>query len=114
MILQIAGIILAITGYFANFFWLFLIGGFLCLILDISGFLSGKLNPTFPVILYIGGFIIVGNWTGILFGSVLGNLIEVITTLIGAPFFILKREKQFKKEEIDKNNVTKVEEFFKK
>jgi len=94
MIFQIIGVILAIIGFFTHLFWLFLIGGFLCLILDISGFFSGRLNPLFPIALYVLGYIIVGNWTGILFGSIAGNLIEVITILIGLPIFIFKKEKQ--------------------
>jgi hypothetical protein len=119
MIPQFLGVIIAIIGFFTNLSWLFFIGGFICLFFDIFGFISGRLNPTFPIVLYIGGFIIVGNWTGILYGSVVGNLIEGIFTLIGIPFFISskKRKLENKLEKLnqqEKEKIIKRDEFFKK
>ncbi|GAI07054.1 unnamed protein product, partial [marine sediment metagenome] len=80
-----------------------LIGSFICLFFDIYGFISGKLNPLFPIVLYFLGFIIVGDWTGILYGSVVGNLIEGVFTLIGIPFFVFSRKRKLE-EKLDKLN----------
>ena len=87
MVIQIIGVILAIIGFFTHLGWLFMIGGFLCLLLDIYGFFSGRLNPLFPIFLYIGGYIIVGNWTGILWGSVVGNFLETFLVILGVVGF---------------------------
>ena len=83
ILLQAIGLLLAIIGFFAHLGWLFMIAGFLCVFLDITGFLSGKLNPLFPIFLYIGGWVIAGNWTGILWGAIIGNSIEIIIILVG-------------------------------
>lgn len=87
MILQLIGVLLAIIGFFAHLGWLFMIGGFLLLFLDIFGFLSGRLNPFFPLFLYIGGWIIVGNWKGILWGAVVGNFLEDAIIILGGTGF---------------------------
>jgi len=87
MILQLIGVLLAVIGFFTHLSWLFIIGGFLLLFLDVSGFLSGMLNPLFPLFLYIGGWIIVGNWTGILWGAVLGNFLEIALIILGGTGF---------------------------
>ncbi|MGB2762676.1 MAG: hypothetical protein WBC21_04050 [Minisyncoccales bacterium] len=76
--LQIIGIILAILGFILHSEILFIIGGFILLFLDIIGMLSGKLNPIMPIFLYIGGYIVVGDWTGILWGAVIGNFIDTV------------------------------------
>jgi len=92
MIIQIIGVILAIIGFFIHVTWLFFVGGFVCLMVDIVGFTSGKLKPMFPIVLYLGGYLVVGNWTGILAGSVIGSLIDVIPMLIGMSFLSFKKE----------------------
>jgi len=87
MILQLFGVLLAIIGFFAHLGWLFMIGGSLLLFLDIAGFLSGRLNPLFPLFLYIGGWIVVGNWTGILWGAVVGNFLDTALVILGGTGF---------------------------
>jgi len=34
-----------------------------------------------PIILYIIGYTVVGNWTGILWGALVGNIFEVVSTI---------------------------------
>lgn len=95
MILQFIGLILAIVGFFLHSGILFMIGGFILLFLDITGMLSGKLNPLMPIFLYIGGYIVIGDWTGILWGSVVGNIFEAVPILIGigtTPIFKIKEK----------------------
>ena len=86
MPLQIIGVILVLIGLFGNIPILFFIGGFMCLLLDVVGFASGKLKPVVPIILYVIGYAYVGNWEGILLGSAIGNLIDVIPILLGLSF----------------------------
>jgi len=76
MIFQLIGVILAIIGFLAHLGWLFIIGSSICLFLDIWCFLRGRLNPLFPLFLYVVGYIVIGNWTGILWGALIGNLVE--------------------------------------
>ena len=82
MAIQAAGSILAIIGYFSDVEIIFIIGGFICLLLDIVGFASGNLKLTFPLFLYIGGYMIVGNWHGILWGAIVGNLFDLFISAI--------------------------------
>ncbi len=83
ILIQFIGFTLALIGFFAHIGWLFMIAGFLCVFMDVIGFLSGKLNPLLPIFLYVGGWIIVGNWSGILWGAIIGNSIEIIIILLG-------------------------------
>ena len=84
MLLQVIGIILGIIGFILGVPVILIIGGVLCLSLDLMGFLKGTLNPIFPIILYVLGFFLVGSWIGILLGSIVGNTIETII-----PWFII-------------------------
>mgnify|MGYP000374329313 CR=1 FL=1 len=93
LVIQIIGSILGVLGLTFHLFWLFFIGGILCIILDIVGFFTRKLRPLFPIILYILGYVFIGNWTGILLGSIVGNIIEMMGLLIGLPIFYLKNHK---------------------
>ena len=78
MWLQAIGVVAAVIGFFANIQWLLIAGGVTCVLMDLVGFASGKLKPIFPIILYIGGYVVAGSWIGILYGSVVGNVIEVL------------------------------------
>lgn len=116
-ILQILGVLLGIIGFFTHLGWLFMLGGFLCLFLDVMGFLSGRLNPLFPIFLYIGGWIIVGNWTGILWGSIIGNFIDTFLIILGGTGFavfagikgLFRKEKTNNVEEEPQEKITKQE-----
>lgn len=89
MLLQLIGVALALIGYFFSLHLLFLIGGLLCFILDIYGFVSGRLNPIFPLLLYFLGYIYVESWDGVLWGSVFGNAIDsLFFVLFGAGYSI--------------------------
>ena len=85
ILIQIIAVILGLIGFVAKISILFLIGGFLSLFLDVIGFLSGKMNPIFPIILYIGGYIVVGSWHGILVGALVGQILEVVFMFIVIP-----------------------------
>jgi len=80
MLLQILGVLVGIIGLIIKQPIVFIIGGFLCLGLDIFAFVRGTLNPLFSVVLWIIGIIIFRSWTGILFGSIIGQLIEIVFT----------------------------------
>ena len=97
--IQIIGIILAILGFILHLGILFIICGFILLFLDIIGMLSGKLNPIMPIFLYIGGYIVVGNWTGILWGAIIGNFVDTVLFLgvLGIGEGISKIKDKFKK-----------------
>ena len=82
MLIQIIGIVVGIIGYFYSPI-AFLVGGLLCLIVDIYGFISGKLNLGVPIVLYIIGFIVLGSWRGILAGAIIGNAIDPIFSIVG-------------------------------
>ena len=99
ILIQLIGFVLAVAAFFMHLGWLFMIVGFVFIFLDLIALFSGKLNPLFPIFLYIGGYIIVGNWTGLLWGAVIGNILEAIPTLIGVgamPF--LKAKEKIKSE----------------
>jgi len=104
MFLQIVGVILAGIGFFGSIPILFFIGGFICLATDIMGFMSGKLKPIFPVILYVLGYYYVGDWRGVLLGSAVGNLIDVIPVLLFSPSSLFSDEE---KEQNKLNNLDK-------
>jgi hypothetical protein len=76
MVFQIAGVLIAVTGYFVSPAGL-LIGGLLCLAADALGFIRRTLRPFMPAALYTSGFLIAGSWKGILLGSIAGNAFEV-------------------------------------
>lgn len=104
MPLQPVILLLAGIGFFGHIGVLFIIGAILAIILDIYGIFTGKLNFLFPLVLYIGGFILFGGWYGILWGAVIGSAIEMIIPLImllGGGTFILF-DKIRNKRQIDK------------
>jgi hypothetical protein len=74
---QLLGIALATTGWVKDK-RLFVIGGFLCLAVDLFGLITGGLLPTFTIILYVAGFLLLRHWHGILVGSVFGNAIDLV------------------------------------
>lgn len=81
MLFQTIGLILAVIGIIFKINNIFIIGGLICLLLDIWGILTGRLKPLFPIISYIVGYIIVGSWLGILWGSLFGNVFDYIFML---------------------------------
>ena len=81
MQMQIIGVALGITGFLTGIYWLLILGGILCLVIDLIGFASGKLKPLTPILLYIGGIVITQSFIGILYGSIIGNIIDVVPTL---------------------------------
>ena len=87
MIIQIIGIAIAILGLLIKLKVAFLIGGFILLAMDLYGFFTGQLNPLFPIILYVVGFMVVGGWTGILYGALFGNALDVVVTIFGMGIF---------------------------
>ena len=94
MLLQAIGATLALIGYFGDIMPLFLVSGFLFVAMDIYGYTSGQLDAGgtgFTILLYIIGYIFVGNWHGILVGSIFGHLIEMgAMLLIGSGFGVYK------------------------
>lgn len=94
MIIQFIGVLLAVIGFFTHLGWLFVVGGFMCLFMDIYGMTTGKLNPLVPIILYIGGFVIVKSWYGVLWGAAVGNLFDLFFTLLPILGFSLSRKKK--------------------
>jgi len=91
MAIQIIGIVIAILGILSEAKTAFFIGGFILVAMDLYAFFTGQLNPLVPIILYIIGYTAVENWTGILWGALVGNILEVV----GAIFHIgiLPKEK---------------------
>ena len=79
---QILGFLLGIVGLILNVSFLFIIGGIVCLILDIISLSNGKLKPTLPLFIYIGSFIYWGGWKGILIGALISNSIEAIFAVL--------------------------------
>ena len=77
MLLQILGILFGLIGFLIKQPIVFIIGGFVCLGLDIFAFLKGTLKPLFPLLLYVIGFIILRSWKGILLGAIIGQVFEV-------------------------------------
>lgn len=82
MLIQSIGVLLGITGFIVGIPTALVIGGLLCIVVDVIGFSSGKLSPGFPIVLYIGGYIITQSWVGVLYGSIIGNAVEAIPVLI--------------------------------
>jgi len=81
MIFQVIGVLLGVIGIAIDAPTVLIVGGVLCLVLDVLGFLSGRLKPTFPIFLYIVGCIVSRSWIGILYGAIVGNTIEILTTI---------------------------------
>lgn len=98
MPLSFIAVLIAGIGFFGHIGTLFIIGAVLAMIIDIYGFFTGKLNPLFPIILYVGGFIVFGGWYGILWGAVIGSAIEVIMFLImllgGGTYYFFNKTKK--------------------
>lgn len=92
MPLQPIILLLAGIGFFGHMGTLFIIGAILAIILDVYGIFTGKLNLLFPLVLYVGGFIVFGGWYGILWGAVIGSAIEALmflVMLLGGGTFVL-------------------------
>lgn len=88
MFIQTIGVLLGIIGFAIEIPIVLIAGGILCVIADIIGFSSGKLNPIFPIVLYIIGYIIAQSWIGVLYGSIIGNAIEAIFLIIIFAIFL--------------------------
>ncbi len=74
-----AQLILCVLGLsgFSDAPWLFLTAGGLLLLMDVFAMLVTRiLNPLFPIALYIGGWVFIGDWRGILVGAIAGNLFD--------------------------------------
>lgn len=82
ILLQIVAVLLGLIGFFGKIWILFFIAGFLSIFLDLIGFLSGKLNPLLPIFLYVGGYLVTGNWYGVLGGAIIGQSLEAVFILI--------------------------------
>ena len=85
ILLQLIAAVLGLIGFFASVPILFWIGGFLSLFLDVLSFLSGKLKPLLPIALYVGGYMVVGSWHGILLGALVGQILEVAFMFVVIP-----------------------------
>lgn len=91
ILIQLFGSILAVVAFLMHWYWPFIIIGLLLALLDLIALLSGKFNPLLPIFLYIGGYVATGNWTGFLWGAIIGNMLESIPILLGIgimPFFL--------------------------
>lgn len=121
-ILQIIGVGLAITGASLDVGVLFIIGGILCIILDTIGFFNGSLNPLLPIILYIGGYLSIGGWNGILWGAIVSNSLEIlffIILLIGGGSYALfskikEKSSSISNSEVKENTQSKDDDWAKK
>ena len=74
-----AQLILGVLGLagFPDTRWLILTAGGLLLLMDVFAMsVTRILHPLFPIALYIGGWILVGDWRGILVGAIAGNLFD--------------------------------------
>lgn len=93
-------VVLALIGFFGHIGTVFMVGGVLAILIDLYGFLTGRLNPLFPIVLYVGGYIVFGAWYGILWGAVIGSAIEVILFTImllgGGTYFLFDKFKKNK------------------
>lgn len=83
--------IIAIIAFFNNFKGLLIGIGFLCLFFDLMGVLAGAAKyPHILLLFYALGYIIVGNWEGILYASIINRTAEsaffIITLIIGIYF----------------------------
>ena len=77
MIFQVIGVLLGIIGIAIDAPTVLIIGGVLCLVVDVFGLLSGRLKPTFAIFLYAVCCIVSRSWIGILYGAIIGNAIEI-------------------------------------
>lgn len=83
MIFQVIGVALGVIGYFGQYPTLLMIGGGICLLIDVIGFASGKMNPVVPIILMVICYFATGSFLlGITYGVVIGNLIDLLPLLI--------------------------------
>ena len=74
-----AQLILCVLGLsgFSDAPWLFLTAGGLLLLMDVFAMLVTRiLHPLFPIVLYIGGWVFIGDWRGILVGAIAGNFFD--------------------------------------
>lgn len=101
MAIQSVAVVLALIAFATKNIDLFYIAGVIALLLDLLGFLSGKLNPLFPIIIYgISILVVEMVWEGILFGALVSNALELLILLAGTGItFALKEDP--KKEELD-------------
>jgi len=93
MLIQAIGVLLGITGIILKIHSLLILGGILCLVVDLIGFLNGTLKPIFPLMLYGLGYLVVGSWVGIFYGSIAGNTIDVAFPLVMALFLHSRKKK---------------------
>lgn len=92
MLIQSIGVLLGIVGFFIGIPAVLIVGGVLCVVVDVIGFSSGKLSPGFPIVLYIGGYLITQSWIGVLYGSIIGNAIEAVPMLIVLAISLFKKK----------------------
>jgi len=103
MWLQIIGVVASTIGFFTGAYWLVILGGAICILLDIVMLWSGQLKPIMPFTLYIGGYIMAGGWVGVLYGSIVANALEVLTMAVIAVAIFVSNN-QANKPESSKQN----------
>ena len=78
MLLHFIIILIAGIGFFIHIGTLFIIGAIIAILRHIYGVFTGRMSIIYPLVLYIGGFIIFGGWYGILWGAVLSSVVEIV------------------------------------
>lgn len=89
--IQPIGVVIGIIGFAFKIPTFLIIGGFICFSVDILGFITGRLKPIFATILYIAGYLIANSWVGVLYGSIVGNFLDLIGCLIAPIIFTFKK-----------------------
>lgn len=96
--IQTGIVILGLVAIFGKIGTLFVVVGFLSILIDLVGLFSGRLNPLFSIFLYGGGYWIVGNWTGFLWGAFIGQAIEALSLVMafvgGGSYLLLGKVKK--------------------
>jgi hypothetical protein len=89
-LIQFIGVVLGLAGVIWKIQNILIIGGFICLGMDILGIISRQLKPTLPMVFYIIGFLVTGSWRGILYGSIILNTITFGGFLLIFIFILIK------------------------
>jgi len=78
MLLQIAAILWTLVGFFTGSVNIFLIGGVVCISLDIIKLSIKQLNIALFASTYILCYLIFGEWESFIFASIILNTMDII------------------------------------
>jgi|GEM_PF-1664445 len=78
MMLQLSAVLWATFGFYIGSIKLFVIGGILCILLDLIKIAIKISNGWLLILAYTIGYTFLGSYNGILFAAIITNTIEIL------------------------------------